>query len=102
MDRDGSAPPADETGTSPSASDDDNDGHEGGTERGGDSVGRPVRRGSVDLRTVDGEVVHHDEAFVRYDPEAFVVGPDQSFPSGETVRYPKETVAWIQVRHPRR
>ena len=61
-------------------------------------VDRPVRRGSVDLRTRDGEVVHHDEAFVRYDHDAFVVSADQSFPADGTVRYPKVTVAWIQGR----
>lgn len=65
-------------------------------------VDRPVRRGSVDLRTRDGRVVHRDEAFVRYDHDAFVVSSDQSFPADGTVRYPKERVAWIQVRHPRR
>lgn len=66
-----------------------------------DRVDRPVRRGSVDLRTRDGEVVHHDETFVRYEPDAFVLSPDQSFPADGTVRYPKGAVAWIQVRHPR-
>lgn len=66
------------------------------------SSGTPVRRGSVDLRTRDGEAVHHDEAFVRYERDAFVVSTDDSFSAETTARYPKSAVAWVQVRHPRR
>jgi hypothetical protein len=62
----------------------------------------PVRRGSVDIRLRDGERIHHDEAFVRYEPDAFVVAADASFPTASTDRYPKERVAWLDVRHPRR
>ena len=63
---------------------------------------RPVRRGSVDIRTRDGTVVHHDEAFVRYEPDAFVVSTGASFAAGETETYLKTEVAWVEVRHPRR
>ena len=66
------------------------------------TVDRPVRRGSVDLRTKEGATRHHDEAFVRYEPDAFVVSVDPSFPAERTERYPKTDVAWIRVRHPRR
>lgn len=62
----------------------------------------PVRRGSVDLRLRDGTRVHHDEAYVRYESDAFVVAVDDSFSEAATERYPKETVAWVEVRHPRR
>jgi hypothetical protein len=62
---------------------------------------RPVRRGSVDIRTRDGRVVHHDEAFVRYEPGAFVVSTEASFPAGTTETYQKADVAWVEVRHPR-
>lgn len=65
-------------------------------------VQRPVRRGSVDIRTRDGTVVHHDEAFVRYEPDAFVVSTEASFPAGATETYRKADVAWVEVRHPRR
>ena len=67
----------------------------------GADAGRPVRRGAVDLRTRDGERVHHDDAYVRYDPDAFVVAPDPSFGEGATW-YPKASLAWVEVRHPRR
>lgn len=62
----------------------------------------PVRRGSVDLQLRGGERVHHDEAFVRYEPDAFVVATDPSFPHDSTVRYEKQSIAWVTVRHPRR
>lgn len=87
----------------PAADSDDSDHDEHGDdadERA--TVDRPVRRGSVDLRTDAGEHRHHDEAFVRYDPDAFVVSVDPSFPPARTERHPKTDVAWIQVRHPRR
>jgi hypothetical protein len=60
---------------------------------------RPVRRGAVDLRTRDGERVHHDDAYVRYETDAFVVAVDPSF--DEATRYPKASLAWVEVRHPR-
>ncbi|WP_318569386.1 hypothetical protein [Salinigranum marinum] len=63
---------------------------------------RPVRRGTVDLRTASGELIHHDEAFVRYDRDAFVVSTDPSFPPDAIETYEKDAVAWIEVRHPRR
>ncbi|AUV82105.1 hypothetical protein C2R22_10970 [Salinigranum rubrum] len=78
------------------------DGVDTGTTPDANSFETPVRRGSVDLRTRDGEAVHHDEAFVRYEREAFVVSTDGSFAGERTERYPKSVVAWIQVRHPRR
>lgn len=60
---------------------------------------RPVRRGAVDLRTRDGERITHDDAYVRYEPDAFVVALDPSF--DDEVRYSKTSLAWIEVRHPR-
>jgi hypothetical protein len=101
--RDGSVPPTDddETDASPPTSGDHDRDRDSDTGRDGDGVDRAVRRGSVDLRTRDGEVVHHDETYVRYDRDAFVLSPDRSFPADGTERYPKEAVAWIQVRHPR-
>jgi hypothetical protein len=68
----------------------------------GDTTGRPVRHGTVHLRTRAGETVRHDEAVVRYDPDAFVVSTDPSFPPDATERYEKSHVSWIEVRHPRR
>lgn len=75
-----------------------------GTEDASDGNGRtdgPLRRGSVDLRTRGGDRVHHDEVFVRYDSDVFVLCPDESFPEEATERYRKADVAWIEVRHPR-
>lgn len=66
------------------------------------AVDRPVRRGTVDLRTATGDLIHHDEAFVRYDRDAFVVSTDPSFPPDATETYEKAAVEWIEVRHPRR
>jgi hypothetical protein len=88
-------------------------GDDGGPPAGGDGQGRtgddpaptddvPVRRGSVDLRLHDGTRVHHDEADVRYEPDAFVVASDTSSSGVTTERYPKTAVAWLEVRHPRR
>jgi hypothetical protein len=74
----------------------------------GDSDGRaeavadhPVRRGAVDLLTRAGTRVHHDDAAVRYEPDAFVVAPGPDFDATETERYAKADVAWVEVRHPR-
>ena len=84
------------------ADDGDGDG-DGDTDTDAGGVGRrPVRRGSVDIHTRDGDAVHHDEAAVRYEDAAFVVSRDGSFAPERTERYPKTDVAWIQVRHPRR
>ena len=66
------------------------------------AVDGPVRRGTVDLRTASGELIHHDEAFVRYDRDAFVVSTEPSFPPDATEEYDKNAVEWIEVRHPRR
>jgi hypothetical protein len=70
----------------------------------GDDVrpARPVRRGTVELRTHGGDHVRYGEAVVRYEPEAFVVAPSAAFAPERAERYQKESVAWIEVRHPRR
>jgi hypothetical protein len=61
----------------------------------------PVRRGAVDLLTRAGTRVHHDDAAVRYEPDAFVVAPGPDFDATDTERYAKADVAWVEVRHPR-
>lgn len=61
----------------------------------------PVRRGTVDLLTRAGARVHHDDAAVRYEPDAFVVSPGLDFGATDTERYAKADVAWVEVRHPR-
>lgn len=90
--RDGATPPPD------SALGDDDD---PSTDGGSPSGGYVVRRGSVDVRTCDGERTHHDEAAVRYEADAFVVSADGTFAPATTVSYPKARVAWLEVRHPR-
>ena len=93
-------------GTSDAVGDDDSSAVGGGQDRTGDDPVSaddvPVRRGSVDLRLHDGTRVHHDEADVRYEPDAFVVASDPSSSGVTTERYPKTAVAWLEVRHPRR
>ncbi len=66
-----------------------------------ESVDDPVRRGAVDLVTQEGTRVHHDDAAVRYEPEAFVIAPSLDFAAADTERYAKATIEWIEIRHPR-
>lgn len=69
---------------------------------GGERGGYPVREGRVELVTNDGRELTEPRAFVRYEPRAFVVATDPTFPADATTRYPVRTVRHLRVNHPRR